>query len=315
MVKTALLFPGQGSQELGMGRDLAEKDSSIMDLWRKAEEISGIELREIYWDGDEKAMPKTEYLQPALTTVNLSIWQALSKKLSPACTAGHSLGELSALGAARVLPIDDLISLATLRGKLMSQADPKEEGAMAALVRIDLDKTKELVEKVQKNTGEMLVIANYNTPGQYVVSGTKKSIENIGEEVKKIKGRAITLAVSGAFHSPMMKEASNEFTDAINALDKGKWNNAIFPVYSNSSATSETDREAIKDNFIMQMTSSVFWIDSIRNQWDSGVKVFVECGPKQVLSKMVGQILKDYTEEEAKSLSVDKLEALENFKL
>lgn len=299
MATIALLFPGQGSQEPGMGRDLAEQNTDIMALWKKAEQISGLALREIYWDGDEAAMAQTANLQPALTTVNISYWYALSGKIQPGCTAGHSLGELSSLVAAGVLPFDDILALATLRGQLMSQADPDGKGAMAALVKIDLQTVQSVVEATVKQTGEMLVVANYNTPAQYVVSGSKTAIEAVAEQVKAVKGRAVPLAVSGAFHSPLMADAAAEFSKAVNAVAAGKWNNARFPVYSNASAAPATDRDIIKDLFIKQMTSSVFWIDTIQNQWKSGVRRFVECGPKQVLSKMTPAIVKDIAGDEA----------------
>ena len=311
MAQTALLFPGQGSQELGMGRDLAESNSDIMELWKKAEKISGIALREIYWDGDDAAMSQTVNLQPALTTVNLSCWFAVAGKIQPSFTAGHSLGELSALVAANVLPFDDMITLATLRGRLMSQADPEGKGAMAAIVKVDLEAVTQCVEKARERTGELLIIANHNTPAQYVVSGTKAAIEAVAEEVKGIKGRAITLAVSGAFHSPLMEDAAKEFGEAISAISPNKWNNARFPVYSNVSATPATDKDQLKELFTKQMTSSVFWIDTIQNQWKNGARRFIECGPKQVLTKMTPAILKGMVEsEELQCLSIGSLEAI-----
>lgn len=311
MAQFALLFPGQGSQELGMGRDLAEANADIMELWKKAEKISGIALREIYWDGDEEAMPLTVNLQPALTTVNLSCWFAIANKVQPSCTGGHSLGELSSLVAANVLPFEDILHLSALRGRLMSDADPEGKGAMAAIVKVDLDTVTQCVEAARQKTGELLIIANYNTPAQYVVSGTKSAIEAVAEEVKAVKGRAIPLAVSGAFHSPLMEEAAGEFSKAINAIPAARWNNARFPVYSNASATPATDKDILKDLFIRQMTSSVFWIDTIQNQWKNGARHFVECGPKQVLTKMTPLILKGIANDDLVCSSVGSLETVE----
>ena len=293
MANTALLFPGQGSQENGMGRDLAESDSTIMALWKTAERISGLALREIYWDGDPEAMALTSNLQPALTITNLAFWNRLSASLRPSCTAGHSLGELSALAAAGVLPVDTILELASLRGRLMSQADPSGVGAMAAIVKVSLDAVERCVTEAKEKTGEVLVVANYNTPAQYVVSGTKNAIEAVSAAIKEQKGRAVPLAVSGAFHSPLMSEAAAEFAKALDALGKGVWNNAAFPVYSNITAKGETDRDLLKEQLKKQMTSSVYWIDTIRNQWNDGTRSFAECGPKSVLGKMVGPILKD----------------------
>ena len=318
MKETALLFPGQGSQEPGMGRDLAEGNAEIMDLWKKAERISKIRLREIYWDGDGEQMPLTRNLQPALTVTDLACWISIAGKCRPACAAGHSLGEYSALAAASVLPVDAIIELAALRGRLMSEADPEGRGAMAALLKLSREQVLEMVATIAKESDEPLVVANYNTPVQFVVSGTKKALEAVSTAVSDMKGRAVPLAVSGAFHSPLMNEAAAELASAINALPKSAWSNAKFPVYSNVTATPETHAEALKALLVRQMTSSVFWIDTIRNQWANGVRRFVECGPKTVLANMVGPNLKGIApaagEEGApETLSVGTAQAAEAF--
>ena len=288
MKKTALLFPGQGSQEKNMGRDLAESDSDILDIWKKAERASNIALREIYWDGDEAAMADTRNLQPALTAANLSIWHAASKMLSPACSAGHSLGEFSAIAASGALSLDDTFEIVALRGRLMAEADPEGKGAMSAIVKLKLETVRELVEATVKETGELLIVAHHNTPGPFVISGTKAACAHCGELVKGIKGRAIPLAVSGAFHSPLMEEASRELAGALGKLS---WNNPLFPVYCNALGTAVNDAETLKSVMQKQMTSSVLWIDTIKNQWTDGVRRWVELGPKAVLSKMVKPIL------------------------
>ncbi len=278
-----------------MSRDVAEAFPEAMELWKLAERKSKISLREIYWDGDEAAMSLTRNLQPALVAANMALWLALSKYLSPACAAGHSLGEYNALAAARVLSPEHVFDLVSLRGRLMEEADPKGAGAMAAIVKLSLGEVEECVAQAtaRLGDGETLVIANYNTPAQFVVSGTKKAIDAILEPVKERKGRAIPLAVSGAFHSPLMAEASRELEKALDSLGKGAWNHARFPVYSNATAKAATDCEALKASLKKQMTSSVFWIPTMENMWDAGISSFVECGPKGVLTKMVGQILKE----------------------
>lgn len=290
MKKTALLFPGQGSQEKNMGRDLAESDRDIMDIWKKAERASNIALREIYWDGDEEAMKDTRNLQPGLTAANLSLWHAASKKLSPVCAAGHSLGEFSAIAASGALSLDDTFEIVALRGRLMAEADPQGVGAMSAIVKLKLETVRELVEKTVQETGETLIVANYNTPGQFVVSGTKTGCTHCGELVKAIKGRAIPLAVSGAFHSPLMAEAARELAGV---LEKCSWNNPAFPVYCNAVGVAVKDAETLKNVMQKQMTSSVLWIDTIKNQWTDGARRWVELGPKAVLSKMVKPILEE----------------------
>ncbi len=311
MEKTALLFSGQGAQEAGMGRDLAERDADIMNMWKKAEKVSGIALRGIYWEGGEN-LDDTSRLQPALTVMNLSLWMELSKKLSPAATAGHSLGEYCALAAASVLSIDKVIELVTLRGRLMAEADPDGNGAMAAMVKLDLQKAEEVVAQVlAEMPGVELRIANYNTPTQFVASGAKKAIELLVEKARDFKGRGIPLAVSGAFHSPLMAEAAKEMAVAINKCDFG---NPRFPVYCNVSGKASSNGAEVKDLLLKQMTSSVQWINTVTSQFNDGMRLFVECSPKNVLAKMVGQILAPVAEEGAyKAITVSGPEDLAAF--
>ena len=297
MTQMAILFPGQGSQEVGMGRDLAEANPEVMELWKKAERISGIRLREIYWDGDEAHMADTKNLQPALTVANLGVWVAMAGKLAPSAVAGHSLGEYAALGAAGVLPFDTLLELVALRGKLMSQADPSGNGAMAAIVKLSAEEVAACIEETRPAANEILVVANYNTPAQTVVSGSKSAIERMQGVVKEHKGRAIPLAVSGAFHSPLMQEAAKEMEVALNAISKSAWQHAKFPVYPNANPSPITDFAAIHKLLAVQMTSSVHWVPTVRNQFTQGVRLFVECGPKNVLSKMVDPILTGFAGE------------------
>lgn len=294
MSSIALLFPGQGSQEPGMGRALAEADRDAMDLWKKAERKSGIALREIYWDGAEADMAQTKNLQPALTVVNLNLWRVLAGKCKPAAAAGHSLGEYSALAAAGILPEDTVLELVSLRGRLMEEADPSGTGAMAAVVKLPLEQVEACVAAAKNATGETILVANYNTPAQFVVSGTKTAVAHVQDAAKAAKGRAVPLAVSGAFHSPLMAEAAAELEKAIDAVAATAWSKARFPLYCNASPAAQTDPEAVKALLKRQMTSSVFWIDTIARQWDDGCRRFVECGPKAVLSKMVGPILQGH---------------------
>jgi [acyl-carrier-protein] S-malonyltransferase len=168
----AVLFPGQGSQEKGMGRDLAESRSEAMDLWKLAENASGLPLREIYWDGSEADMADTRALQPALTAVNLSFWLLLGEKLAPAALAGHSLGEFAALAAAGVLPIQEVLTLTALRGRLMAEIKSPGDG-MAAVLKLPQDAVEDIVNVARDVTGAELRIANYNSPEQYVLSGRK----------------------------------------------------------------------------------------------------------------------------------------------
>ena len=302
MSMQSIVFPGQGSQEPGMGRDLAEHWSDAMDLWKKAERLSGLPLREIYWDGDENAMAVTRNLQPALTVVNINLWCFLAERLRPCGVAGHSLGEFSALFAAQVLSVEQTLELVCLRGKLMSDAT-NQDGRMAAILKLEQAQVEELVAAAAKLTGEEIRIANYNTPGQFVISGHAQAVDHVCAGVKPLKGRAMVLPVSNAFHSPYMREAGMELAKY---MDKLEWRDPKIPVYLNVTAKPEPSGQALKDIMKRQMTSSVHWTQTIENQYSDGMRAFVELGPKGALSRMISQILKD--RDGVKTLSVSTLE-------
>ncbi|THB68522.1 MAG: [acyl-carrier-protein] S-malonyltransferase [Desulfovibrio sp.] len=301
----AVLFPGQGSQEAGMGRELAEAHKEAMDLWKQAERISGIDLRGIYGDGDELAMADTRNLQPALTAVDLGYWSYVASKLSPVMAAGHSLGEYSALAAASVLSVDSVLELTSLRGRLMAEADPSGQGAMGAILKLDLDTVEQVVADCREATNKELLVANYNSPAQYVISGHKEAVEAAAPMVKEKKGRLVPLPVSGAFHSPLMAEAAKELATVIAKLD---WRKPAFPVVCNVTGQAETDADTIKDLMSRQMTSSVQWITTMNTMWQSSIRTFVEVGPKVVLTRLAGANLKDVTDDYT-TQSINSLEA------
>jgi len=284
----ALLFPGQGAQEPGMGRELADASPDAMYIWKQAEQASGLPLRAIYWEGDEAAMADTRALQPALTAVSLALWQALAPRLRAAGTAGHSLGEYSSLAAAGVLSVDRVLELVALRGRLMAEADPDGMGAMCAVVKMDQAAVEGLVRDVLEQGDDVLRIANYNTPAQFVLSGSRAAVERAGALAGERKGRALPLKVSGAFHSPYMDRAARELAGALN---KATWNKPRFPVYCNAIGRAVDSGEGIKEAMLIQMTSSVRWIDIIGAQWRDGVRRWLELGPRAVLAKMVAPIL------------------------
>jgi [acyl-carrier-protein] S-malonyltransferase len=300
----AVLFPGQGSQEPNMGRDLAEHDSDYMQLWKAAENISGEPLREIYWDGEDKDMARTRALQPAMTVVNLSLWMFCRKAFAKAGLAGHSLGEFSALAASGTLGVEETIRLTALRGRLMDEAGGDDEG-MTALLKLSENQVERMVESARQATGLEIRVANYNTPVQFVVSGKKQALEAVAELAKKEKGRAIPLPVSGAFHGPLIKEANKELSAVMDKID---WRAPKHPVYFNATGNTEQDPAGIKKIMSRQMVSPVKWISIIENLRSDGSRSFFELGPKGVLTRMLPPILKD-KEEEFESDSISNLAA------
>ena len=267
-----------------MGRDQAEADADVMALWKQAEQISHLPLREIYWEGDEKAMSDTRAVQPALTVVNIALWHAVQDAVQPQGAAGHSLGEFSALVSAGVLEVKDALAITALRGALMAQADPAGQGAMAAIVKLDQQTVSDLVHDAAEESGEIIVCANYNSPLQTVVSGTRKACEIACAKAKEKKGRALPLKVSAAFHSPMMEEANKEFQPL---LQKVTWHSARFPLYGNVDGLPEQDGRRLQEKMLKQMVSPVQWVKTVQQHLAAGCREWLEIGPKSILSKMV----------------------------
>lgn len=297
---TAVLFPGQGSQEPGMGRDAAEARADCMEMWELAEKFSGHKLREIYWDAS--ATPEqadTRYLQPALTVVNLGLWLASPLKKAPAglvvAAAGHSLGEWAALAAAGALSIPDVIELTALRGKLMAEAGRSGLG-MAAILKMDRAAAEAAVEQAASDSGAKVWLANLNTPGQFVASGESAALDVLGGIVKAAKGRMIPLAVSGAFHTPLMAEPAAEFAKVLAKKDFAV---PAFPVVMNVTATPLSNPAELRTASEAQMTGQVRWIDSVQAMYAAGARKFIELGPKAVLAKMVAPNLDGIGEAEA----------------
>lgn len=272
-----------------MGRKLAESCNEAMQLWKTAEAVSNLPLRAIYWESEDDAlMADTRNLQPAITVVNLALWFYVEPRLKPLCAAGHSLGEFSALGAANVLDADKILELVSLRGRLMAEADPDAIGTMYAVLRLSLEEVEAMAKAVCDHTGKLVRVANRNTPAQFAVSGHREAVEDLVERARAGKARTVPLAVSGAFHTPLMAEASAEFSKT---LDKQDWRPARFPIYCNINGEPMEESDKIHAAMRRQMTSSVFWIDVITNQWKNGVRRWLEFGPQGVLTRMVRPIL------------------------
>jgi len=286
----AVLFPGQGSQEKGMGKDLAENQGEAKQLWIMAEKASGLPLRAIYWEGEEADMAGTRALQPAMTAVTLGFWFHLRGRLAPLGLAGHSLGEYAALAAAGILEPDKAVELVALRGRLMDEAGRASDGKMAAILKLTQEQTEEIVDKARSQSGANLYLANLNSPGQFVVSGDPAAIEAAGELARQYKGRAIVLPVSGAFHSPAMAEAAGELAKVLAKVD---FRAPKTPVYFNATGQTEANPETIRDIMSRQMTSSVRWTLTMQAMHAAGARDFVELGPKGVLAKLAKTNLAD----------------------
>ncbi|GAB6888233.1 ACP S-malonyltransferase [Desulfothermus okinawensis JCM 13304] len=290
--KICVLFPGQGSQEKGMGKDLADSDKDIMELWKKAEKISGAPLREIYWDGDEEEMVKTIYQQPALCVVGISLWEKYRPNVD--FLAGHSVGEYPALIVSKVLGLDEGLKLVSLRGKLMYEAGLDSPGKMAAILKLTKEDVEKIVHEAASNSEKVLCIANYNSPKQLVISGDREAVEMAVEIAKQRRARAVVLPVSGAFHSLLMKDAAKELA---RYMDRFQFNNAEVPIFFNATALVETQGEKIKDIMKTQMISPVYFNQIIDNQWEMGVRKWLELGPKGILCGLLRRILVDKKEQ------------------
>ena len=284
-----------------MGRDVAEYDKEIMDLWRLAEKKTGAGLREIFWDGDQEAMTQTRYQQPALCVVGLGLWKHLSAKLRPGAVAGHSVGEFTALAAAEVMSVEATLELVSLRGRLMYEAGAQRAGGMAAVLKLGEEDVQNIVQEVCAQTEDTLCVANFNSPQQIVISGAQAAVELASEKVRDKKGRCKSLPVSGAFHSELMREPARELAQVMRRMN---WHDPRIAVHLNVTGTAVTKAQDILDIMQKQMISPVCWSQIIFDQWEQGVRSWWELGPKGVLTRLMRHILKDMDEAwEAECLS------------
>ena len=280
----ALIFPGQGSQFTGMGSDLYNSNPKAKELFEKANEILGFRITDIMFSGTEEELKQTKVTQPAIFLDSVIRAIIAGDELKADMVAGHSLGEFSALVAAKCLSFEDGLRLVAKRAMAMQKACELEPSTMAAVLMLD----DEIVEKICKETSGTVVPANYNCPGQLVISGGITAINEACEAMKAAGAkRALVLNVAGAFHSPYMAPAQDELEDAINQTN---FNTPTVPVYQNINAMPFTDPEKIKENLINQLTGSVKWTQTIRNMVADGATEFVEVGPGKVLQGLVKKI-------------------------
>jgi [acyl-carrier-protein] S-malonyltransferase len=280
----AYIFPGQGAQFVGMGKDLYENSRSAKELFEKANDILKFPITEIMFDGTDEDLRQTKVTQPAIFLHSVILANQLGEDFKPDVVAGHSLGEFSALVANKSLSFKDGLKLVYQRALAMQKACEAEPSTMAAIIGLD----NETVEDTLKSIDEILVPANYNCPGQLVISGSIKGIEIACEKLKNAGARrAIPLKVGGAFHSPFMESARVELSEAIKSTP---FNEGICPIYQNVTGQSVADPEIIKNNLIAQLTSPVRWAQIMQNMIADGIKTFIEVGPGNVLQGLVKKI-------------------------
>jgi [acyl-carrier-protein] S-malonyltransferase len=288
MGKIAFLFPGQGSQTVGMGQSLAAADHDVSETFKKADEVLGESLSSLIFEGPQEKLTLTTNAQPALLTTSIAILNYLRQfGIKPDYTAGHSLGEYSALVASGAIPFEDAVYAVRKRGELMEEAVPNGEGTMAAVLGMDREKLKDVTETVSAE-GFPVQLANLNCPGQIVISGSKKGVEEASAKAKEGGAkRVIPLDVSGPFHSSLMKPAAEKF-EAV--LDSISLNDANVPVIGNVTAEPMSDAAEIKKRLIEQLYSPVLWEDSVAKMIELGVDTFIEIGPGKVLSGLVKKV-------------------------
>ena len=280
----AFVFPGQGAQYPGMGKDLYENSAIAKELFDKANEILGFEITRIMFEGTADELKQTKVTQPAIFLHSVILAKVLGNKFQPEMTAGHSLGEFSALVAAGALSFEDGLKLVSKRALAMQKACEAQASTMAAIVGLN----DQSVEQVCNETDGIVVAANYNCPGQLVISGSVEAV-NSACEALKAKGakRALVLPVGGAFHSPLMQPAREELAQAI---ENTNFKQPVCPIYQNVDAQPQTAPEKIKKNLIAQLTGPVRWTQTVENMIADGALSFTELGPGKVLQGLVAKV-------------------------
>ncbi len=292
----AYVFPGQGAQFVGMGKDLYENSPLAKEMFEKANQILGFRITDLMFAGTDEDLKQTKVTQPAIFLHSVILSKVLGNNFKPEMVAGHSLGEFSALVAAGALSFEDGLKLVSARAMAMQKACEKEPSTMAAVLGLEDEKVEEICNSID----EVVVAANYNCPGQLVISGSIKGIDIACQKLTEAGAkRALKLAVGGAFHSPLMEPARQELEAAINSTP---FNRPICPIYQNVDAKPTSDPEVIKKNLIAQLTAPVRWTQTAKNMLADGATSFVELGPGNVLQGLIKKVDRNVAAESKQTL-------------
>lgn len=289
-MKRAFVFPGQGAQFSGMGKALYDNHEQARAIFEKANEVLGFRITDVMFNGSDEELKQTNITQPAVFIHSVAAFLTAPEN-NPDMVAGHSLGEFSALVANKTLAFEEALKLVSIRAKAMQKACEINPSTMAAVLNLEDQKVEEICAQVANESGEVVVAANYNCPGQLVISGSVKGIELACEAMKAAGAkRALVLPVGGAFHSPLMQPAREELAQAIEAT---QFSTPSCPIYQNVSASAVTDPAIIKQNLIDQLTGAVKWTQCVQAMIADGATNFTECGPGKVLQGLVQKINKE----------------------
>jgi [acyl-carrier-protein] S-malonyltransferase len=302
-MKIGFVFPGQGSQYVGMGKEIYENFAQAREIFKEASEELGYDIARLCFEGPEEELNKTFITQPSILTVSTAINKVmLSKEIRPSVVAGHSLGEYSALVSAGVLSFREAVKITEIRGQVMQETVPEGRGLMAAILGLERNIVNEICASVKSGYAAP---ANYNSPGQIVIAGEKEAVEE-AMRLAREKGakKVLTLAVSVPSHCTLMAGASLRLSEL---LDKVNFKNPVIPVVNNADAIFLNDGDSVKKSLICQLNNPLLWEDSIRAIFDSGIDTFIEVGPKRVLSGLIKRI-----EPSAKTFNVEDMKSLEN---